>query len=111
MGRKKILVDTEALVKVTTVYKELFEIESEVEPVELSKSDKLVLSFHLSDLRNVSTESIASFLGFKNHSSICYNNKKIYNFLRRKNTVHDKEFEAKFFTFNAFFNRNRNQLC
>lgn len=106
-GRNKIQVDNEMLSRIVIIYKEFFNISSEIETKNLSKTDKMVLSFHLSHLQNVSTESIAELFCYSNHSAICYHRKKIFQFLGKKSSIRAKDFEVKFITFNAYFNRNK----
>jgi hypothetical protein len=109
-GRKKIEVDNQMLVKIADIYKDFFAIDKEIQAKNLSKSDKMVLAFHLSDIRNVSTKSIADLCGYKNHSAVCYHRKKIFEFLRKKSSIRSEDFETKFVTFNAYFNKNKNEL-
>ncbi|WP_159479818.1 hypothetical protein [Chryseobacterium sp. 18068] len=109
-GRKKIPVDTEMLIKITNVYKDFFNIDREILAENLSKYDKMVLAFHLSFINNVSTQSIALLCGYKHHTAVCYHRKKIFEFLGKKSSISSDEFESKFVTFNAYFNKNKRQI-
>lgn len=109
-GRKSIIVDSGTISKVVQLYKEFFNINVLLDTKDLTTHDKMILVYHLSDLKNISTKSIADVCGYKHHTSICYHRKKVYDFLRKKTCINSEEFELKFITFNAFFNKNKKQL-
>lgn len=111
-GRKRIEVDSELLLKIADIYKAFFKIDLEIETKNLSQCDKMVLTYHLSDIENVSTASIAELCGYKHHTAVCYHRKKIIEFFNKKSNIRAADFELKFITFNAYFHKNKKSfLC
>lgn len=109
-GRKRIEVDNELLIKIADIYKDFFEIDKDIETKDLSQCDKMVLTYHLSDIKNVSTASIAQLCGYKHHTAVCYHRKKIVEFFNKKSNIRSADFEFKFITFNAYFHKNKKDL-
>lgn len=110
VGRKRTVIDNRALQNLTLEYKKLFCIDENKNVKELSKFDKVILSYHFLSLENMNLEAIAVFLGFKTHASIIYNRRKVSDFLADKHVFNSDEFEEKFFTFNAHYNLNKKTI-
>lgn len=109
-GRPKKITDESQLTKISNLYKEMFNINKDIEPKSLSKHDKMILSYHFLSLIYVGTEGIANFLGYPHHTSILYHREVINKFLDNK-AILKADFEHKFITFNAYFNKNKSELC